>query len=302
MLCAPPASSGLRRPCAAMRALAADGATLVFVSNQDDATVSVIDTATDTVVATIPVAFAPACIAADRATARRSTSRTPTGESLGHRCRSATRGARAGHRRHAVRHRRRPGRHSVCRRLEQQHGLGHRSRSPAGACARSPWAELAGGRRRKSRAALVFVANRESDTVSILNATTLSLVATLPVGHGALRPRRLARRHAHLRRQRASADMSVLSTQTLQPDRDRQGRADALRRGDEHSMARACSSPTRAPARWRWSTAATCRSWPRRRSAVSPKGWSSSRRGARPTSPTGSRATCRCSTPRTATE
>ena len=49
----------------AMRALAADGATLVFVSNQDDATVSVIDTATDTVVATIPVAFAPACIAVD---------------------------------------------------------------------------------------------------------------------------------------------------------------------------------------------------------------------------------------------
>ncbi len=50
----------------ALAAQAADGASLVFVSNQDAATVSVIDTASDTVVGNIPVAFAPAGIAADR--------------------------------------------------------------------------------------------------------------------------------------------------------------------------------------------------------------------------------------------
>ena len=57
---------GLVIALSALAAQAADGASLVFVSNQDAATVSVIDTATDTVVGSIPVAFAPAGIAADR--------------------------------------------------------------------------------------------------------------------------------------------------------------------------------------------------------------------------------------------
>ena len=41
-------------------------ASLVFVVNQDDATICAIDTRSDTVVATIPVGFAPASIAASR--------------------------------------------------------------------------------------------------------------------------------------------------------------------------------------------------------------------------------------------
>ena len=51
----------------ALPTLATGQAASLFVVNQDDATISVIDTSNDTVAATIPVAFAPAGIASDRA-------------------------------------------------------------------------------------------------------------------------------------------------------------------------------------------------------------------------------------------
>jgi YVTN family beta-propeller protein len=50
----------------ALSTLAPGHASSLFVVNQDDATVSVIDTSVDALAANIPVAFAPAAIASDR--------------------------------------------------------------------------------------------------------------------------------------------------------------------------------------------------------------------------------------------
>ena len=66
MRLATPARALLLAALAAVVAALPVSATQVFVSNQDDATVSVIDTDTDAVIATIKVGAAPASIAAAR--------------------------------------------------------------------------------------------------------------------------------------------------------------------------------------------------------------------------------------------
>ena len=191
---------------------AADGV-FVFVSNQDDATVSVVDTATDTVVATVPVAFAPAGLAADR-----------TGRS---------------------RHASDRGEISVNdvaeRRVVRALGIGGSPFGIAlgqnGSLFVSDWRkntvtapdpdtgrrlrEIAVGRGPAGIVAspggiLVFVANRESDTVTIINTGSLAVVATLPVGNApfalAVSPDGGRLYVANVQ----SADVSIISTETLQ--------------------------------------------------------------------------------------
>ena len=91
--------------------------------------------------------------------------RDPSGtrRNLRHRCRPARGRALAQGRRHAVRHRRRPRRHAVRQRLEQQHGLRDRPGIRRAPAARSTSAARRPASSPAPAARSIFVANRESE-------------------------------------------------------------------------------------------------------------------------------------------
>ncbi len=238
-------------------------------------------------------------------TARRSTSRTPSAgrvSVIDAAKRRVVRALAIGGT--PVRHRCRPGRHAVRQRLEQQHGHGHRSRRPGARLreihvGRAPAGIVAspacGARlRRQPRERLGLASSTRRRYRSSPRCPWARAPFALTVSPDATRVY-----VANVQ----SADISVISTRNAAADRDGDGRADAVRRGNEHRRRRVCSSPTRAPARSRCSTAATAACHGNAESRPVPRGHRRrAEREARPTSPTGSRATCRCSTPQSGKE